>query len=112
MYLETILRLQQRSANVRSIDIAEELNYSRPSVSKAVGLLQSKGYIAVNCGAIRLTVEGRERAEKVYERHQVLTELFMKMGASKELAEDNACRIEHVVSEELFACVKDYLKKN
>ena len=112
MYLETILRLSDRSANVRSVDIAEELGYSRPSVSKAVGLLQSKGYIVVEYGSIRLTKEGKERAEKVYERHQVLTKLFMKMGASKELAEDNACRIEHVVTEELFGYVKDYLEKN
>lgn len=112
MYLETILRLCERSANVRSIDIAEELNYSRPSVSKAVGLLQSKGYIAVDGGSIRLTPTGRERAEMVYERHQVLTKLFMKMGAPKSLAEDNACRIEHVVSEEMFGLIKNYLEKN
>ena len=112
MYLETILRLCEKSANVRSIDIAEELGYSRPSVSKAVGLLQSKGYIVVDGGSIRLTATGRERAEGVYERHKVLTELFIKMGASKELAEDNACRIEHVVSEEMFGLIKNYLEKN
>ena len=112
MYLETILRLCEKSANVRSIDVAEELGYSRPSVSKAVGLLQSKGYIIVDGGSIRLTGEGRERAEGVYERHKTLTELFIKMGASKELAEDNACRIEHVVSEEMFGLIKDYLEKN
>ena len=112
MYLETILRLCEKSANVRSIDVAEELGYSRPSVSKAVGLLQSKGYIVVANGSIRLTKEGKERAENVYERHQVLTKLLMKMGAPQSLAEDNACRIEHVVSEELFGYVKDYLEKN
>ena len=112
MYLETILRLCDKSANVRSIDVAEELGYSRPSVSKAVGLLQSKGYIVVEYGAIRLTPEGKERAERVYERHRVLTKLFVKMGATEELAEDNACRIEHVVSEEMFGYIKNYLEKN
>lgn len=108
MYLETILRLHKRNGNVRSIDVASELSYSRPSVSKAVGLLKSKGYITVDGdGAIHLTEEGRDRAEKVYERHRVITELLIKTGVPAEVAEDNACRIEHVISDECF----EYLKK-
>ena len=112
MYLETILRLRERSSNVRSIDIATELNYSRPSVSKAVGLLREKGYITVEQdGAIRLTAEGKARAEKVFERHRVITKLLMLTGAPEELSEDNACRIEHVVSDDMFEYLKKYLEK-
>ena len=108
MYLETILRLHKRNGNVRSIDVASELSYSRPSVSKAVGLLKSKGYITVDGdGAIHLTEEGRDRAEKVYERHRVITGLLIKAGVPAEVAEDNACRIEHVITDECF----EYLKK-
>ena len=109
MYLETILRLHKRSANVRSIDVASELNYSRPSVSKAVGLLKQKGYITVDQdgGAIHLTLEGKAKAEKVFERHQVITNLLMRTGVPAEIAEDNACRIEHVISDDCF----EYLKK-
>ena len=112
MYLETILRLKESSTNVRSIDVATELGFSRASVSKAVGLLQQKGYITVeHGGAIRLTVEGKAKAENIYERHQVFTKLLMATGAPKELCEDNACRIEHVVSDDMFEYIKNYLKK-
>ena len=112
MYLETILRLKERSSTVRSIDIATELGFSRPSVSKAVGLLQQKGYITVEQGgAIRLTSEGKAKAESVYERHLAITKLLMLAGAPEELAEDNACRIEHVISDELFEYLKKFLDK-
>lgn len=114
MYLETILRLQKSSANVRSIDIASELNYSRPSVSKAVGLLKQKGYIIVERegGAIRLTSEGKAKAEKVYERHQIITELLMRTGVPEDIAEDNACRVEHVLTDECFEYLKNAAKKS
>lgn len=112
MYLETILRLSERSATVRSIDVATELGFSRPSVSKAVGLLQQRGYITVeHGGAIRLTGEGRVKAESVYERHRVITKLLTLTGAPEELAEDNACRIEHVISDDMFDYLKKYLDK-
>lgn len=112
MYLETILRLREKSSNVRSIDVATELGFSRPSVSKAMGLLQQKGYITVEQGgAIRLTSEGKAKAESIYERHLAITKLLMMTGAPEELAEDNACRIEHVISEEMFSYLKKYLNK-
>ena len=106
MYLETILVLKEKMPSVHSVNIAEELNYSRPSVSRAVNLLQKKAYIEIN-----FTKEGLERATNIYERHQVVTELLSMIGADKELAEDNACRIEHVISEELFSVMKNFLKK-
>ena len=109
MYLETILLLRNRSNHVRSIDIAEELGYSRPSVSRAVNLLLKKEYIAIGAGGeITLTQAGEDRANRIYERHEVITAVLMKLGADADLAEDNACRIEHVISDELF----EVLKKN
>ncbi len=112
MYLETILVLKEKMPSVHSVNIAEELNYSRPSVSRAVNLLQKKAYIEINkSGEISFTKEGLERATNIYERHQVVTELLSMIGADKELAEDNACRIEHVISEELFSVMKKFLKK-
>lgn len=112
MYLETILLLQQRRSYVRSIDIAEELGYSRPSVSNAVHQLEKKGYIDIIGTEIRLTKEGREKAEAVYERHRVITALFVSMGASESVAEENACRVEHVITDELFALIKSYVEKS
>ncbi len=110
MYLETILILQQKNAAVRSIDIARELNYSRPSVSRGVNLLQKKGFIAIEKnGLIRFTETGKAKAESVYERHRVITELLVSTGADRELAEENACRIEHVISEEMFEILKKYV---
>lgn len=110
MYLETILLLQQKNAAVRSIDIARELNYSRPSVSRGVNLLQKKGFIAIEKnGLIRFTETGKAKAESVYERHRVITELLVSTGADRELAEENACRIEHVISEEMFEILKKYV---
>lgn len=113
MYLETILVLNKRNPYVRSVDIAEELNYSRPSISRAVGVLQKKGYISIDVnGAITFTEEGRRKAENIYERHCVLTKLLIKTGASEQIAEENACRIEHVITEEMFDILKEYLKKS
>ena len=113
MYLETILRLKSRGGNVRAVDVASELKYSRASVSVAMGNLQKKGYILVEeGGSIRLTKEGKEKAENIYERHQVITELLMRTGAPLELAEDNACRIEHVITEEMFEYIKKFGKNS
>ncbi len=107
MYLETILLLKNRNRFVRSVDIAEELGYSRPSVSRAVGLLSKKNYIQIEKnGEITLTEEGEDRAMEIYERHELIAELLMELGADAEMAEDNACRIEHVITKELFELLK------
>lgn len=112
MYLETILLLKRKNASVRSIDIATELDYSRPSVSRAVNLLQTNGYITIEKnGEIVFTEKGATRANEIYERHNIITEVLMKLGADKQMAEDNACRIEHVISKDLLDVLKTYLKK-
>lgn len=113
MYLETILLLKQKKANVRSVDIVEELDYAKSSVSRAVNLLAKKNFITIDSasGDITLTPVGLERACNIYERHRILTEALVKMGAELELAESNACRIEHVISEELFDIVKTFVEK-
>lgn len=111
MYLETILLLKKRMANVRSIDVCEELGYAKSSVSRAVGLLQKKGYISIDgAGDITLTPSGQQKAAGVYERHRVITKALMAVGADKDLAESNACRIEHVISEEMFEILKKYIE--
>lgn len=107
MYLETILLLKKRSNFVRSVDIAEELGYSRPSVSRAVGLLSKKEYIRIDKGGeITLTAEGERRAVEIYERHELIADFLMELGADADMAEDNACRIEHVITPELFELLK------
>ncbi len=113
MYLETILRLQQRKAGVRSVDVAEELGYVKSSVSRGVNLLKKKGYILIDgeTGAITFTEEGRKRAENVYGRHRVLTAALMKLGAEQRPAEENACRIEHVVSEEMMEIFRKFVEE-
>ena len=109
MYLETILLLRMRKANVRSVDVVEELGYAKSSVSRAVNLLQSNGFIHIaERGDITLTPEGQKKAEDIYAKHRVFTEAFIKMGAPSDVAEENACRIEHVVSDELFEIIKRY----
>lgn len=109
MYLETILLLRMRKANVRSVDVVEELGYAKSSVSRAVNLLQKNGLINIDeSGDITLTSAGQKKAEDVYAKHRVFTEAFIKMGASPEVAEEDACRIEHVVSDELFGVIKKY----
>ena len=107
MYLETILLLKNRNRFVRSVDIAEELGYSRPSVSRAVGLLSKKEYIRIAPnGEITLTEEGERRAVEIYERHELIADFLMELGADAEMADDNACRIEHVITKELFELLK------
>ena len=112
MYLETILLLKRTSASVRSIDIATELEYSRPSVSRAVNLLQKNGYILISKnGEINFTKEGEEKAIKIYERHHIITNVLIKIGADKETAEDNACRIEHVITDNAFKKITEHISK-
>lgn len=116
-YLETILRLGEKKAHVRSIDIANELDFSKPSVSVAMKNLRLNGYILVDEeGFITLTEEGRKIAETIYERHKVLTACLIKMGVTPETAAEDACRIEHVISPESFQALKnhvvDYISDN
>ena len=113
MYLETILILSKKSAHVRSIDICEHMNFSKPSVSRAVNLLKSGGYVTVDKdGYLSLTDDGREIAEKIYERHNVLTRFLTQIGVEKEIAAQDACRIEHVLSDESIEAIKRYITSN
>ena len=113
MYLETIYVLLQKSKNVRAVNVAEELGYSKPSVSRAMGLLKNGGYIQVDKdGSISLTEEGRHIAENLYERHTVLTQILMALGIDEETATRDACRIEHVISEKSFTAMKEHLEYN
>ena len=110
MYLETIYVLTQHKTNVRSIDIAEHMRYSKPSISRAVGLLKQGGYIAVDSdGFITLTDTGLAVAKKIFERHTVVSQLLIRLGVSEETAVEDACKIEHVISDETFLAVKKYL---
>lgn len=109
MYLETILKLKKKKGSVRAIDIAEELGYSKPSVSRAVGIMKKNGFIVVHVdGLIDLTEAGKEKAENVFARHKSLTQALIVMGLSPEAAEENACRVEHVITEEAFETIKKY----
>lgn len=109
MYLETILKIQKRKGSVRSIEIAEEMGFSRPSVSRAVGIMKDDGFIVVaKDGLIELTETGKEKAENIFARHKSLTQALVVMGLSPEAAEENACRVEHVITEEAFEAIKKY----
>lgn len=109
MYLEAILVLSKNSSFVRSIDVSEYLGYSKPSVSRAMGILRSGEYINIDKeGAITLTDAGREIAEKIFERHTVLSRLLMKLGVSEETAAADACKMEHAISDESFLAIKRY----
>ena len=109
MYLEAIHVLSKQQSLVRSIDVSEYLGYSKPSVSRAVGLLKAGEYITVdNEGGLNLTDAGREIAEKIYERHTLLTRLLVKVGVSEEVAAADACKLEHAISDESFQAIKNY----
>ena len=109
MYLEAILVLAKKSGYVRSIDVSEYLGYSKPSVSRAMGILREGGYILMQKhGAITLTDSGKKLAETIYERHTVLSELLIRLGVDEKTATDDACRIEHVISDESFQAIKQY----
>ncbi|MGL5258458.1 MAG: metal-dependent transcriptional regulator [Proteocatella sp.] len=108
-YLETILILQKRKGNVKSIDIVTELNYSKPSISNAMKNLSNEGYIYMDENKfITLTDAGREIAERMYERHQLISKFLMKLGVSEDVALEDACRIEHVISDETFQKIKEH----
>ena len=112
-YLEAILVLSRELGNVRSIDVANYLEYSKPSVSVAMKQLETNDYITRDGdGYIYLTDSGREIAEMIYERHEILTKLFEKMGVSHETAGTDACKVEHDISEETFQCIRRYYNNN
>ena len=111
MYLEAILILKKTNPNVRSIDVANHTGYSKPSVSRAMGILKKAGYITIDDnGFISFTDMGEERARTIYERHQVLTSLFVRMGVDPNTAEEDACRIEHVISDTTFEVIKKHME--
>ena len=112
MYLETIYELAQKQTSVRSIDVAESMGYSKPSVSRAVGLLKQGGYLLMDKdGFLTLTESGIEIAQKIFERHTVLSQMLTMLGVSKETAAEDACKIEHVISDETFQAIKNHLRK-
>jgi len=112
MYLEAIHVLSRKLPMVRSIDVSEYLGYSKPSVSRAVGLLKNGGYLTVDRdGGLNLTESGREIARKIYERHTLLTKLLIHMGVSEEIAAADACKLEHAISDESFQAIKNYTQK-
>ena len=109
MYLETIYLLSQTNPNVRAVDVSESMGYSKPSVSRAVGILKNAGYLVTDYnGYLVLTEMGKDIAKKTYERHETLKNLFIKMGVSEEIASDDACKIEHVISDEVFEAIKKH----
>lgn len=111
MYLETILVLTQRGTPFRSIDVCEEMGYSKPSVSRAMGLLKQGELITVDAGGyIALTAAGREIAEKIYDRHKLLTAFFTRLGVDQETAAADACRMEHVISDRSFDALREYMR--
>lgn len=113
MYLETILILKNKNASVRSIDICNELNYSKPSVSRAMHLLEDKGYITFDKdGFIDFTDVGEAVANKIYERHELLTTILKRVGVSADTAEEDACKIEHDISDETFNALKSFFQNN
>ena len=110
MYLETILTLSRQMPNVRSIDISEHMGYSKPSVSRAVGLLKNGGYITVDKdGFITLTDSGYEIAEKIFERHTILSKLLISMGVDPQTAAEDACKMEHDISDISMEAIKKHL---
>ena len=111
-YLETILRLSKSLPQVRSIDIVHDTGYTKPSVSVAMKNLRQKEYIVMDeSGYITLTEEGRAIAEATFERHQVITRLFVNLGVSEDVAAEDACKVEHVLSEETFNALKNHLER-
>ncbi len=111
MYLETILVLSQQKDHVRSIDVAEYMQFSKPSVSRAVGILKNGGYIEIDSfGYISLTDSGREAAERIYERHRILSEIPMRLGVDEKTATEDACKMEHYISDTSFGAIKEHLK--
>ena len=112
MYLENIYCLSKESASVRSIDLVEAMGYSKPSISRAVNLLKRDGYLLMDeNGFLTLTESGLAVAEKIYQRHTVLTQALMSLGVDKDIAAEDACKLEHVISDETFKAIQDHLSK-
>ncbi|MBE6532244.1 MAG: metal-dependent transcriptional regulator [Ruminococcaceae bacterium] len=112
MYLETILILTEKNPHVRSIDVCEYMGFSKPSVSRAIGLLKNGGYVIVDKdGYLSLTQLGSEVAHKMYDRHKMLTDFLVSLGVSEQTASEDACRIEHHISDESFDAIKASMKK-
>ncbi len=112
MYLETIYVLAKAGGAVRSIDVAEHMGYSKPSVSRAVGILRRDGYLLVDeSGFLCLTDEGKDVAEKIFERHTLISGVLMAIGVDPNTAADDACKIEHVISDTSFNAIKNYAEK-
>ena len=113
MYLETILRLSQKSGHVRAIDVGEEMGYSKPSVSRAMSILKQGGYVVIDFdGSITLTGSGRELAEKIYARHTLVTNFLISLGVDEETASEDACKMEHSISDASFEAIKKWAEKN
>ncbi len=112
MYLETIYVLSQESNNVRAIDVGEYMGFSKPSVSRAIGLLKDEGLVKKdNDGFLKLTKAGEILAQRIYERHTVLTRLFINLGVDEETAAEDACRVEHYISDKTFDAIKAHMRK-
>lgn len=112
MYLETIYQLSRERGAVRSVDVAESMGYSKPSVSRAVGLLKKGGYLLMEKdGTLTLTETGLETAHKIFERHTTLTSLLIRLGVDPETASEDACKMEHVISDETFDAFKRHIKQ-
>ena len=112
MYLETILVLTKKNQFVRAIDVGEYMGYSKPSVSRAIGLLKNGGYVTSDRdGHLSLTEEGRELAEKIYARHNILSRFLESIGVSKKTASEDACKMEHVISDESIEAIEKFINK-
>lgn len=110
MYLETIYVLGQKQQNVRSIDVAEEMGFSKPSVSRGVSILKQQGYLTVDGnGFLELTDSGMDLAKKIYERHTILTEALVRLGVDPEIAQQDACKMEHIISDETLNAFKRHM---
>ncbi|MBQ1847194.1 MAG: metal-dependent transcriptional regulator [Clostridia bacterium] len=112
MYLETIYILSQKSSGVRGIDVGAQMGFSKPSVSRAIGLLKKDGLVLIDAqGFIRLTETGLSKAKRIYERHTLLKRLLMDLGVDEETAAEDACRVEHYISDATFEAIKNHAKK-
>ena len=112
MYLETIYMLSKQMNIVRSIDVVEHMGYSKPSVSRAVSLLKQGGYVIMeDNGNLRLTDSGREIGEKIYTRHRVLTQLLVRLGVDEKIAAEDACKMEHAISDSTFAALQKHMEQ-
>ena len=112
MYLETIYVLSEKSSSVRSIDVGAYMGFSKPSVSRAIGLLKKDGYVTTDeQGFLKLTETGKKKAMIIYERHLLLSKLLTNIGVDEQTAEEDACRIEHYISEKTFEAIKKHVEK-